>query len=198
MPSFIVKLDDNVLATVSCEGFDVATVSVSGTRIEEDFCNLRLSAGRYPEGEESTYLTWLNEHPLKPKQRVSVAFLQDGATSFPGKTIDELFPDEETATPTEEFKSEHELFDELRRKPNLRDRYSFEYHSTTGTAYTGATSAETYGFAFTVLWNWLRPERVSVSLHSFTIDSVEQRQPGSDHVREYLHIGQSATIEIAA
>jgi len=105
---------------------------------------------------------------------------------------------EDLTTTPNDFKPTREMFEELRRKPNLRDGYAFQYHSTLGTSYAGRTSSEEHGFGFTVLWSSHRPERVSVSLNSYTIDSVEQQTPGHDHVREYLQVGQSVTVEIDA
>jgi len=198
MPSLTVTLDGNALATVCCDGFDVVTVRVTSTRIDEDFSNLGVTAGSYPDEGESTYLTWVNELPLRPGQQVGVTLSQEGVTSHPGKTIEELFPDEELAKTPDDLTPTHEVFEELRRRPNLRDSYALRYNSTLGTSYAGRTSPEKHGFAFTVLWNSHRPERVSVSLYSFTIDSVEQRAPGHDYAREHLQIGQSVTVAVDA
>jgi hypothetical protein len=198
MPSLTVTLDGNILATVCCDGFDVVTARLSGIRIEDDFANLGVTGGCYPDGGESTYLTWVNELPVQPGQRVGVTLLQDGATSHPGKTIDELYPDEDPTTTPDDFNPTDGMFEELRRRPNLRDGYAFQYQSTLGTSYAGRTSAEEHGFGFTVLWNSHRPERVSVLLNSYTIDSIEQRTPGHDHAREYLQVGQSLIVEIDA
>jgi hypothetical protein len=198
MPSLTVSLDGSVVATACCDGFDVVTVRVSGTRVEEDFSNLEFTGGRYPDSGESTYLTWINQLPLQPGQQVYVSLLQEGKTSHPGETIDELFPDDDSTAMQEEFEPSREIFEELRRRPNRRDGYAFQYQSTSGTLYAGQTSADDHGFGFTVLWNSQRPQQVSVSLDSYTIDNVEQRAPGHDHVREYLQVGQSVTVEIGA
>jgi hypothetical protein len=197
MPSLTVSLDGNVLATVCCNGYDVVSARVSGTRVEEEFAAVGVTGGRYPDDGASTYLTWVNEIALQLGQSITVGLLDGGATSHPGKTIEELFPYEERTSPVD-FKPTQEMFEELRAKPNLRGNYVFQYHSTSGTLYSGSTTPEEHGFGFTVLWNSHRPERASVSLHSYTIDSIQHQTAMPDHVREYLQIGQSVTVEIGA
>ena len=43
-----------------------------------------------------------------------------------------------------------------------------------------------------------RPERASVSLHSYTIESMEHQTPMKYHVQEHLHLGQSAVVKVDA
>jgi hypothetical protein len=198
MPCLRITLDEVLLAAVPCEGFDVITARISGTRIEGDFANIGVTGGSYPDEGESTYLTWVNELALLPGQRVCVTLSEEGAASHAGKTIEELFPDEDTEASTDDFKPTQEIFEELRAKPKLREGYAFRYHSTLGTQCAGHTKPEEYGFGFTALWNSHRPERISVSVNSYTIESIESRTPGTDHVHEYLQVGQSATIEVDA
>jgi hypothetical protein len=197
MPSLTVSLDGAVLATVCCDGYDVVSVRVGGTRVEEEFAAVGMTAGCYPDEGESTSLTWVNELELLPGQTVAVSLLKDGVTSHPGKTIDELFPDEE---PTEvvDFKITQEMLQELRAKPPRRVGWGFQLNSSSGTSYSGRTAPAEHGFGFSVLWNMHRPERASVSLHSYTIDSLEHRTPMHDHVREHLQLGQSVAIKVDA
>lgn len=198
MPCLTVTLDGNLLAAVPCDGFDVVTARISGTRIDEDFVNIGVTGGSYPDEGESTYLTWVNEVALKPGQQVHITLLETGVASHAGKTLEELFPEEELEAAPDDFKPTHEMFEELRARPKLREGYAFLYHSTLGTQCTGRTRPEDHGIAFSALWNCHRPERIGVSINTYTIDSVEQRNSGTDHVREYLQIGQSATVQIDA
>jgi hypothetical protein len=198
MPALSIRLDDVVLATVSCAGLDVLTASVSGTRIDDDFANIGVSGGSYPKEGESTHLIWVNEVVLRPGQCVEILFLEDASTSHRGLTIDELFPDEVSTEGSDYFAPTPEAFDELRRRVKVRESYLLQYASTPGTSYAGRTSEDKHGFFLTVLWNSHRPERARVSLHSFTLDAVEQRSRGQYHVEENLHVGQSVSFEINA
>lgn len=197
MPALSVFVDNDPLVTVNCDGFDVMSVRVSGTRVEDEFASLGVSGGAYPDEGKSTSLTWVSEIPLKPGQSVRVLFLETGASSQPGKTIEELFPDEEPGedfdfTPTEQ------MFEELKAKAKLRSGWSFEYHSPEEKRTAAKTEPLEYGFGFTVLWNSHRPSRASVSLNSYTIESMQQRKPGNDHAREHLLFGQSVSIRVGA
>jgi hypothetical protein len=197
MPALSVFIDEELVVTVNCDKFDVMSVRVSGTRAEEEFASLVVSGGAYPEAGESTSLTWVNEVPLEPGQTVRVQFLENAASTAPGKTIEELFPGEE---PSEEFDftPTEQMFEELRAKPKQRNGWSFEYQSPEGQRAVANTTPEEHGFGFTVLWNSHRPSRASVSLHSYTIDSLQRREPGNDHAREYLQFSQSVAIRVGA
>lgn len=197
MAAIAVSVDGIPVATVCTESYDVLTVRVGGTRIDDEFAELDVSGGTYPDQGESTYLTWVNSVALEPGQTIRIALLENGATSHPGKTIDELFPEEERAT-TSDFKPTPELFEEIRALPRLRAGYSFRFHATGGKSFTGQTAPEEHGFGFTVLWNSRHPERASVSLHSYTLDGLEQRGPMNDHVREHIHFGQEVSFELDA
>jgi hypothetical protein len=198
VPALSISLDEVVLATVSCVGLDVVAASVSGTRIDEEFATLGFTGGSYPGNGESAHFIWVNEVALLPGQRVGVSFLREASTSHQGLTIDELFPDGESTDGRERFEPTPEMFDDLRGREKLREGYLLHYASTPGTAYAGRTSEDKHGFGLTVLWNSFRPERVSVSLHSYALHSVEKCSPGQYHVQEHLQVGHSVSLEIKA
>lgn len=197
MPALAVFIDGAPLVTVCCDGYDVVSVRLSGTRVERELATLDVSGGSYPDGGESIHLIWVSERPLEIGQRVSVAFLDVGATTERGKTIEELFPNDGPCE-SMDFTPTERMFEELRAKPALRNGYSFEYQPAAGGVYVGRTEPEEHGFGFTVLWNSHRPERASVSLNSYTIDSIQQRTPGHDHAREHIKFGQSVSVRIGA
>lgn len=185
MPALSVSIDGVTLATVSTDGYDVMSVRVGGTRIDDGMATLDLSGGSYPEVGESTYLTWINDISLQTGQVVTVTFLEAASSSHAGKSIEELFPDEPPSTQTN-FKPTAEMFAELRAMPVLRDRFSFRLASSSGTNFAGETTPDEHGFGFTVLWNSSNPERARVSLHSYTLGNLEARGPMSNHVEEKL------------
>jgi hypothetical protein len=197
MPAIAVSVDGIPVATVCTEGYDVLTVRVGGTRINDEFAELDVSGGSHPDQGESTYLTWVNSVALKPGQTIRVALLESGATSHAGKTIKELFPEEEIPS-APDFMPTPEVFDNIRAMPRLRDGYSFRFGITGGMSFTGHTAPEEHGFGFTVLWNSRRPERASVSLHSYTLEGLEQQSPMRDYVQEHIHFGQEVSFELNA
>lgn len=186
MPTLTASVNGTLLAQVRTDGFDVMSVAVQGTCVEQELAELMMTGGKYPEGEESVYLTWINSHPLKAGDLLEVTIQDEGDTSHAGKTLAELFPDEAEAVEEMDFTPTPELFEELRSRERLRERFRFELDTSGGTEYVGETGHEEHGFGFTVLWNTHRPGRASLSLHSYTIDSLEHRAPMHDYVREYI------------
>ncbi len=195
MPTFTVSLDGKALASVCADGFEVLAIHISGTRVDEEFASLHMSAGNYQDGAERRHLIWIDSIALHPGQCVRVDLTQEGETSPPGKTLAELYPDE-AHEPTADFKPTPEMFAELRRRKQLRAGYSIELLSPAGKVVHAHTNPENHGFGFSVLWNSYRPERASASLHTYTIDSLEQHAPVHDQMREYLEPGQSVNIQL--
>ena len=197
MPALTVSIDGKAIATVSTDGYDLLSVRVGGTRIDEDLADLEVSGGSFPEGRESTYLTWVSALSLQAGQVVTVLLLESAPTSHPGKTIAELFPDEKLSETTD-FKPTPELFTDIRSRPKLRDKFSFRLETSRGTTFVGETDPDEHGFGFTVNWNSFRPERARVSLHSYSLESLEHKGPMHNHVDERLHAGNWVRFELVA
>lgn len=195
MPALVVSIDGCVFASVCCDDYDIVSVRVSGTLVDERFATLDMSGGLYPNEGNSTYLVWVDEKVLSPLQVVSVALLEDEITSQQGKTIEELFPDEEPMQKVE-FQVTDGMFQELREKPLQRDGYELHLKSATGATCFGCTTSEEHGFGFTVLWHSQRYDKASLSLHSYTIDSMEHQTPMRNHFSEFLHLGQMASVSV--
>lgn len=185
MSALYISIDGTLVASVCTDGLDVLTVNVGGTRIDENFADINVSGGSYPDAGDSMYLTWINQLPLKSGQIVSVSLEVNGSTSYAGKTIDELFP-KEAGCEDLEFKPRSEIFSELRVRPILRDKFGFKYESKNGTAVAGKTLPEEHGFGFSVLWHSSDLRRAKVSLHSYSLAALEAGDPMNDHVREEI------------
>lgn len=197
MPAFCVSVDEEIIVTVCTGGYDILSIQVSGTLIDQEFSKLNVTGGKYSGDEDTKHLIWVSEMPLRANQTVAVKMLSDSATSFPGKTIDELFPIDDPAE-TADFKPTSEMFDELRSKLKLRSRIAFHLKSSLDTNFVGHTAGEDHGFGFSILWDTWRPESARVSLHSYTLDSLQHRGPFSDHVKEELGIGDAVSLLLFA
>jgi len=194
MPALDITLDGTRIATVSTDGFNVMSVNLGGTLVDEEFASLDVAGGSYPEGAPSTYLSWVCQQVLQPGQRIQVTFLESAASSHAGKTIDELFPDEPPSSQTD-FTPTGEMMRELRARPRRREKFSFHLTSSNGKALNAETQPEEHGFGFSVLWNSYQPERARVSLHSYTLESLENRGPMNTHVREQLGYGDAVELQ---
>jgi hypothetical protein len=197
MLALTVSINGKTIATVSTDGYDLLSVRAGGTRIDEDLADLEVAGGSYPEGRESTYLTWVSALPLQPGQVVTVRLLESAPTSHRGKTIAELFPDEQPSGATD-FKPTSELFADIRGRPALRDKFSFRLETSRGTSFVGETVPDEHGFGFTVNWESFHPERARVSLHSYSLENLEHKGPMNNHVDERLHAGDWVRFELVA
>jgi hypothetical protein len=180
-----VFVDDRLMARVSTEGLDVLTVNISGTKVDESFAAVHFSGGRYPEGGDSTHWIWLNELGLEPGQCVRLEVAATGSVSHPGRTIEDLFPGstEEMAGPVP---SRTQLIDEVRARKHLRSHFRVSVKSSSRASVAIDTEPDDHGFGASFLWNWTRPERVSASLHTYTLAQLADEQSLNYKFRERL------------
>jgi len=197
MAALCVSIDGIMIATVCLDEYDVVSAGAHGTRIDEEVAHVDFSGGAYPKDGESKYVFWLNELTLAVGQTLDIAFFENGSTSYPGKTIEELYPDEQAEAPTD-FKPKAEALAEIRAMPKLRTGYSFQCDTSSGSSYRGQTAPEDHGFSFSALWDSTRPEQARVSLHSYTLEALETEGPLNYHLREKLSFGDSVRFGITA
>lgn len=196
MPSISVALNGLQLAQVCTDGLNVLSVRVHGTRVDEGFADLEMSGGRYPEQGESTHLIWIDSVTLKPGDTVEVTLSEGGVTAHAGKTINELFPSEQGSEENIERTPTVDMFRELRAKQQVRGGYVFSVTTSEGLSYAGRTVESEHGFGFSLVWHSWRSERANLSLHSYTIDSMEHKLPMRDHVREYVQPPHSVVLRV--
>lgn len=196
MAALSVTLNDQFLVSVATDAFDVVDVSVSGDVMGPEHAILRVSAGSFPDGQGSTYLIWEDERPLVPGDMVTVHFLGDGATSRPGKTIDELYADEPEQNPAAPFATPEQIVAELKQQPRRFALLAFEFVAADGTRSQVQTLAEEHGFGFTVVWDKFRPETARASIHSYTVDSLITKENGKYYANSRLTQGQSVSFVV--
>lgn len=197
MPALSVTLNGEFLACVATDGMDVIDVCVSGALLGPEHATLRINGGSYADGQESQFLIWEDERTLVPGDAISVTFLADGANSRPGKTIEELYPDEKP-THQEPFAPSEQVVRELKQKPKVFESLAFEFIGSDGDSVRGKTAPEEHGFAFTVLWNSHRPQGARVSAHTYTLDSLIEKSGGKYHAEAKLEFGQRVTFKVLA
>ena len=198
MPTLSVSVDGQLLAAVSSEdGYDMVSVRVSCSRLDEDFATLNLSGGFYPEEGDSTYLTWIDMMPIQAAQTITVSLLDEGVTTHQGKTIQELSDDESEAFDYDQMPPVSEMVAELKKRPLLRGEYTFEFLAPDSTQLNGQTLPEEESLAMSVIWHALhRDGKARVSLHSYTLEGLAVRAPSNDHARYKLGIGESIQLQL--
>lgn len=196
MPALDISVDGVKVVTVSTDGLDVLGVNIGGTQVDEELASLDVSGGAYPDGSAPTSLTWVACTPLHAGQQIDVTFLESGHSSQPGKTIEELFPDEPLTEQTD-FTPTAEMFKELRAKPKRREKFIVRLISSSGASFLGETNPAEHGFGFSVLWNSFHPRQARVSLHAYTLDSLETRSPLNNLFEEKIAYGGSVELHVA-
>ncbi|WP_431263337.1 hypothetical protein ACQ859_25680 [Roseateles chitinivorans] len=195
MPAISILVDGEPIATANTEGLSVLSAHVQGARSDEAFASVDLHGTTL---EQSTFLIWIGSLTLQPGQQVEVRFMEVGETAPPGKTIEELFPDEPGDEEPDDETSEASAFEKIRAKPLHRAGYGLAFSSSDGVAFEGRTGEDDHAFALHVAWNMYRPDRAHLSLRAYTLDELESRAPLRDMVREYLQAPCTVNLRISA
>lgn len=195
MPALSVSVDGILLATVSTGEYNIVTVRASGDVVNKNFVGLEVVASYNPEIGDSIYHIYVSEYQLLPGQIVTIQMLESALTSHKGKTIDECYPDESPVEKNFDFTLTTDIYDELRKKPRLREKFTLRVESTNGSIFLGDTDPGIHGFSFYVLWDSWSPESSRVSLHSHTLKGLETREPMTNYFKGQIQPGDSILFE---
>lgn len=197
MPFLNVTVDGAAVATVDTDGRDIVSVMVGGSRDDEDFADLSVTGGVYDQSGTTEHRIWVDQMHLTAGQVIGVEFLTDATPRGEGKTIEELYPDPPEFHPPSPL-DRAELVAEIRALPLVRDGFTLRFMGSDGMSVTHTTVAEEHGFGFSVLWNRQRPDRVSISLHCYTIDSVAAETPGRTLSSQKVELPGRVQLELIA
>lgn len=195
MPSFSIVLQGKLLALVSTDGLELFSIHVSGTRVDDELACVEAHGGVYSEEGKQSHLIWINSAPIRRGDQVEVAFSEDGENSHLGKTIEELYPDHSSDNGPDP-KPVDQIYEELRQRSTVRDCFNFEVRLPSGETRLFSSLPDEHGFGFHVLWQSGRPDLARASLHTYTIDYLEQNEPGNDHVSEFLKLGDAIAVKV--
>lgn len=171
MPFLNVTVDGAAVATVCTDGRDILNVRVGGSRDDEDFADLSVTGGVYDRNGTTEHRTWVDQMRLAAGQVIGVELLTDATSRGEGKAIEELYPDSpEFHWPSPSDRAE--LTAEIRELPLVRDGFTLRLVGSDGISITHRTAPDEHGFGFSVLWNRQHPDRISMLLSCYTIDSV--------------------------
>jgi hypothetical protein len=192
-----VTVDRVDAAVIDTSGREVISIRVGGTKIDDDYADLGVTGGTYGQEGPTDHRIWIDQMALKVGQVVGVEFVEHGIQTGTGKTMIELYPaHSEAGTPRPLDRAG--LAAELREMAPVRPGYEIRFVRSDGSAATLFTTPDEHGFGFSVLWNSLSPDRVSVSLHSYTLDSIVSEAPGRSTVREKMALGEAVRLELIA
>lgn len=112
MPGLAIELNGTHVSTISLSGMDVVDVSVHGALDRNPRAALDAMGGNYADGGYG-HLIWVTEKSLSPGEVLSVKLIEACDITDQGRTIQELFPDDEPCTQTD-FTINDEMASELR------------------------------------------------------------------------------------
>jgi hypothetical protein len=197
MPFLSVTVDDTVVATVDTSGRDVITVRVGGSRDDDDFADLSVTGGIYARQGVTEHRVWLDRLILTVGQTVGVALLGEATPHGDGKTLKELYPESEAheaPTPVDR----EQLAAEIRQLPLVREGFTLRLVSPDGSSTNYSTAPGDHGFGFNVLWNNINPDRASVLLACYTIDSVATDKPGRTLASQKIPLHGEIQLQLVA
>ena len=197
MPILRIKIDGTVVVAVPTDQYEAVTARIGGTRDDEEFADLSVTSGTYRLASPQSHLVWVDAVRLSAGQTVEFQFADQGVTVGAGKPFDlQQIADAPMEGAPEE--SLHQLANWLREQPWVRAPYRLQYGSSRSARLDYALAPTEYGFGLSALWSDLRPGRLSVSLHAYTIDSIERQEGGRDLVAERLAVGECCRVVLVA
>ena len=196
VPGLAISLNGNHVATVSTEGLNVVGVRIHGDVIGPEFATIDVSGGLYEEGREGKHFIWIEQRKIAAGDEVEVTLLESAVTSPPGRTIEELYPENER--PTGPAQSVEQVYLDLLKRPRIRESFIFQVVPPTGEPISARTSQGDHSFGFSVMWDWLHPERVRVSLSSNSLENIVKRTGGTDHANFFLQYGEGVKLRVDA
>jgi hypothetical protein len=197
MPLLRISLDGSPLVAIPTDGREFVGARIGGTHDDPDYADVSAWGGTYASHQSPDHRIWLENKTLSVGNCVEIELLASGDEVGTGI----LFESNDASNPPLGHSHEEELLKlaaELRTQPNVRERYGAIYSSSKIPKMEFETLPGEYGFGLNVLWNSLHPERVSVSLYAYSIDSMERQEAGRDAVREKLDVGQKCRLAFVA
>lgn len=195
MPGISVEVNGTRIATISLAGMQVMDVSVFGALNHDPKARLN-AAGNHRAGDGYGYLIWIAEQALLPGDAVRVSLDASCGIADSGKTIAELYPDEEPCTRTD-FTIDETMAAQLRARPRLHDAFAVQVETSSGQQATAASDDLNTDFSFSLLWDSSRPDQARVRLATHCLDDVLSRTGGTTHLKTMLSVGDSASFVLA-
>jgi hypothetical protein len=196
MPCLSVELDGAPVTTINLAGMVVVDVSVHGALDRNPKAALAAGGGSDAQGGRG-YLIWVTELPIQAGAVLKVVFHEACENPDEGKTIQELFPDDEPCTRTD-FKLNDEMAAEIRARPQLHQAFSVQATTSHGQQAMAVSDIHNTSFAFRVVWDYTRPSQARIHLSTNCLDDLLARRIGTSHLQALLLFGDSASFVLTA
>lgn len=194
MTAMQIAVDDVAVAAVDLAHVDMFAVHLSGDLRRPGAGHLSCHGGTYPDGAPSTFRIWSDQALPGADHTVTVRLVEtipaDQVT--PGKTLDELLPDEPRCERTDFTPTAAEQ-EALRSRPRVRTGFAWALRTSTGVDLAGRNGDDD-SFAFSVLWTADRPDQARVHGSTNDVENVIRREGGTRLYNGMLGVGDSVTF----
>jgi len=196
MPCLSIELDGTRVTMISLADMDVVDVSVHGALDRNPKAGLH-AMGVNPSAGGSGSLIWLPEQALLAGQVVRVTLLEACEEPDRGRTMEEIFPDDEPCMQTD-FTISEAMAAEIRARPQLHQAFAVQASTSQGQQAVAVSDPRNTSFTFGVVWDFTRPDQARVRLTSHCLDDVLARRAGPSHLQALLSLGDSASFVLIA
>ncbi len=191
MAGFIILLNGKELVAVSSEGLNILSVQVVGDVYGEELADINMTGGYYGSGDQDKHLTWIENKEVKKEDEIEIKFLEDVTTSYPGKTIEGLYP--ESKKSEEEQEPMEDLFENIRNQPRFREKYSYTLTPSYAIPLSSIISSDDY-ISLGAMWRSSWGDSANISVSSNTLEGVKNNQAGTRHSK--LSLGYNQSIKL--
>ena len=194
MPSISIDVNGTRVATIGLSGTQLVDVSVHGALDRMPKAALSATGGNFEEGG-CGYLIWIDEVALLPGEVVRVSLNEFCDVADQGKTIEELYPDEEPSGRSD-FTISDDMAAEIRSRPRLHEAFLVQAGTSPGQQAEAASDELNTDFRFGFIWDSSRPTQARVRLATYCLDDVLARTGGTAHLQTTLSFGDSASFSL--
>jgi hypothetical protein len=196
-PGLVVRINNEVVAAVSSENFNILSVRIHGDVLSPEVATLDVTGGYYGEPEETRHLIWVNDRELSELDEVEVQFKGIAACSHVGKTIKEIHPEE--IAPSDDGPLDiMELARSLQEEPRLRNGFDLHVGVSGADPQVFSMRDPDYSFFVSIMWVWQSIDSAKLSVSRTTLQNIAEQKSGADYLRQRLMDGQSIHLRVVS
>lgn len=196
-PGLVIRVNKAVVAAVSSENLNILSVRICGDVLSPEVGVLEVTGGYYGGPEETTHFLWVDSHEISGLDEIEIQLQDIPASSHAGKTIEELWPEEDTPADDQPFDIE-ELARDLQGQPRLRNGFDLHMQVSGAAPQIFSMREPDYAFFISIMWHWRSTDSASLGVYSNTIEDIGSQNPGTTYLQQRYGLGQSVQVRISS